>query len=178
MRRLPRPLTILLAGTFLGALGAVVLSALGGVVAGKGSCSVYFSVDSTASLVGAAMSIGAFGGIVGLFFGFAIAAGGAFWGRRNLMALEIGVIGAVVGAGDGLLGLLGSVSFNSAFDHERCISASLMGGFVGASLGVLIGIYLASKALSTRLLLGSFAVVGAITVPIGLLLWKLIGWAP
>ncbi len=170
MRRLPRPLTILLAGIFLGALG--------GVVAGKGSCSVYFSVGSSASLVGAAMSIGAFGGIVGLFFGFAIAAGGAFWGRRNLMALETGVIVAVAVAGDGPLGLLGSVSFNSAFDHERCISASLMGGFVGASLGVLVGIYLASKALSPRLLLGSFAVVGAITVPIGLLLWRLIGWAP
>ena len=58
MRRLPRPLNILLASIFLGALGAVVLSAVGGVVAGKGSCSVYFSVGSTASLVGAAISIG------------------------------------------------------------------------------------------------------------------------
>ena len=55
MRRLPRPLNILLASIFLGALGAVVLSAVGGVVAGKGSCSVYFSVGSTASLVGAAI---------------------------------------------------------------------------------------------------------------------------
>ena len=55
------------------------------------------------------------------------------------MVVETGVI-AVVVAGGGPFQLLGSVSLNSGFDHHQCISAALSGGFVGAALGMLVGI--------------------------------------
>ena len=183
MRRLPRPSAILV-GSFCGILGAGVLSALGGVVSGEDSCDLIFSVaghgglSGTARLLGTAMFVGVFGGLLGLFVGFAIAAAGTFWGGRHLLALEAIVIAAVASAGDGPLRLLGSISLNSGIDHERCISASLLGGFVGASLGMLVGISLASNAFSHRFLPGSFAVVGAIALILGLLLWRIVGWEP
>ena len=94
------------------------------------------------------------------------------------MAVHAIAIAAVVAAGDGPLSLLGSVSFNSGFDHERCISGALLGGFVGAALGMLVGIQLASKSLSSRHLLASFATVGMLAVLGGLLLWRYVGWTP
>jgi len=170
----------ILVGLFCGVLGAALLSALGGLVSGEESCNVGFGglgLNGTARLLSSAILIGVFGGFFGLFVGFAIAATGAFFGRRNLLALESSVIAAVAFAGDGPIRLLGSVSLNGA-DHERCISASLLGGFVGASLGVLVGISLASNAISRRFLLGSFPVVAAIAIIMGLLLWRIVGWEP
>ena len=173
----------ILVGLSSGVLGAALLSALGGVVSGQDSCDIVFSVvvhgglSSTARLLGTAMFIGALGGFFGLFVGFAIASTGALFGRRHLLALETSVIAAVAFAGDGPIRLLGSVSLNGA-DHERCISATLLGGFVGASLGVLVGISLASNALSRRFLLGSFPVLGAIAILLALFLWRIVGWEP
>ena len=173
----------ILVGLFCGALGAALLSALGGVGSGEDSCDIVFSVvghgglNSTARLLGNAIFIGVLGGFLGLFVGFAIAATGALFGRRQLLALETSVIAAVAFAGDGPIRLLGSVSLNEA-DHERCISAAVLGGFVGASLGVLVGISLASNALSRRFLLGSFPVVAAIAILLALSLWRIVGWEP
>ena len=141
MRRLPRPLAIPLAGLVCGAIGAAVFSALGGVVAGEKSCDIIFSVDSTASLLGTAMFIGVFGGVVGLAVGGLIAGVGVVLSaRQNLMVVETGVIAVVVAGGGGPFQLLGSVSLNSGFDHHQCISAALLGGFIGAALGMLVGI--------------------------------------
>ena len=179
MRRLPRPLAIPLAGLVCGAIGAAVFSALGGVVAGEKSCDIIFSVDSTASLLGTAMFIGVFGGVVGLAVGGLIAGVGVVLSaRQNLMVVETGVIAVVVAGGGGPFQLLGSVSLNSGFDHHQCISAALLGGFVGAALGMLVGIQLASKSLSSRPLLTSFATVGVMAVLGGLLLWRYVGWTP
>ena len=179
MRRLPRPIAIPLAGLVCGVIGAAVFSALGGVVAGEKSCDIIFSVDGTASLLGTAMFIGLFGGVVGLAVGGLIAGVGlALSARQNLMAVDAIAISAVVAAGDGPLRLLGSVSFNSAIDHERCISGALLGGFVGATLGMLVGIQLASKSWSPRPLLASFVSVGMMGVLGGLLLWRYVGWTP
>ena len=167
MRRLPRPIAIPLAGLACGVIGAAVFSALGGVVAGEKSCDIIFSVDGTASLLGTAMFIGLFGGVVGLAIGGLIAGVGVvFADRQNLMALNPIAIAAVVAG----LRLLGSVSFNSGIDHERCISGALLGGFVGAALGMLVGIQLASRSWSPRRLLASFATVGMIAVLGGFLL--------
>ena len=161
-------------------LGAASLIALGGVVSGEESCDIGYGglgLSGTARLLSSAMSIGVFGGFFGLFVGFAIGATGAIFGRRHLLALETSVIAAVAFAGDGPIRLLSSVSLNGA-DHERCISATLLGGFVGASLGVLAGISLASNALSRRFLLGSFPVVAAIAILLALSLWRIVGWEP
>lgn len=172
-----------LVGLLSGVLGAALFSASGGVVSGEDSCDIVFSVvghgglSSTARLLGTAMFIGILGGFFGLFAGFAIAATGAFFGRRHLLGLETSMIAAIAFAGDGPIRLLGSVSLNGA-DHERCISASLLGGFVGASLGVLVGITLVSNALSRRFLLGSFPIVAAISILFALLLWRFVGWEP
>ena len=169
MSWLPRPLAIPLAGLFSGVIGAAVFSALGGVVAGENSCAVFSSVNSTAKLVGTAMFIGVFGGLVGLVAGGVIASLGVVLSARlKLMAVETGLIVVVAG----------SVSFNSGFDHERCISGALLGGFVGAALGMLVGIQLVSKSLSSRPLLASFATVGVMAVLGGLLLWRYVGWTP
>ena len=165
MSRLPRPLAIPLAGLFCGVIGAAVFSALGGVVAGENSCNIIFTVNSTASLVGTAMFIGVFGGLVGLVVGGVIAGlGVVLSARQKMMVVETGLIAVVAAAGDGPFQVLGSVSFNSGFDHERCISGALLGGFVGAALGMLVGIQLASKSLSSRPLLACFATVGVMAV--------------
>lgn len=170
----------ILVGLFCGVLGAASLIALGGVVSGEESCDIGYGglgLSGTARLLSSAMSIGVFGGFLGLFVGFAIASTGALFGRRHLLALETSVIAALAFAGDGPIRLLGSVSLNGA-DHERCISATLLGGFVGASLGVLVGISLASNTLSRRFLLGSFPVVAAIAILLALSLWRIVGWEP
>ena len=168
-----------MAGLFCGVIGAAIFAALGGVVAGENSCDIIFSVDSTATLLGNAMFIGVFGGVVGLVIGGMIAALTAvFSNRRNLMAVETVAIAAVVASGDGPLRLLGSVSLNSGIDHERCISAALLGGFVGAALGMLVGIQLASKSSSSRPSLSSFAALAAISVVMGVLLSRYVGWTP
>ena len=141
MRRLPRPLAIPLAGLVCGAIGAAVFSVLGGVVAGEDSCSdvVFSGNDATGSLANA-MFIGVFGAVAGLVVGALIAGVGVVLSaRHNLMVVETGLI-AVVAAGGGPFQLLGSVSLNSGIDHERCISGALLGGFVGAALGMLVGI--------------------------------------
>ena len=167
-----------MAGLVCGAIGAALFSALGGVVAGVDSCATIFSDNSTINMLGTALFIGAFGGLVGLAVGGVIAGVGAVVSaRQNLMVLETGLI-AVVAAGGGPFQLLGSVSLNSGFDHERCISGALLGGFVGAALGMLVGIQLASRSLSTRSLITSFATVGVIAVLGGLLLWRYVGWTP
>ena len=98
--------------------------------------------------------------------------------RQNLMVVETGVIAVVVATGGGPFHLLGSVSPNSGVDHHQCISAALLGGFVGEALGMLVGIQLASKSLSSRPLLASFAAVGVMAVLGGLLLWRYVGWTP
>ena len=150
MRRLPRPLAIPQAGIFCGVIGAAVFSALGGVVAGEASCDdTPFSVDGTASLLGTAMFIGVFGAGVGFVVGGLIAGVGVVLStRQNLMAGETGLIAVVAAAGDGPFRLLGSVPLNSGIDHHQCISAALLGGFVGAALGMLVGIQLVSQSWS------------------------------
>ena len=160
-----------------GAVGAVVLSGLGGIVAGEASCDLIFSVDSTATTLATAIFIGAFGGVVGLAVGGLIAGFGvAFSSGRNTMAVGTVVIALIVASADGPFNILGSFPLNSNVDHDRCISAALMGGFVGASLGMLLGVYFTSRRISPRFLLGSFTTVGAIAVLAGLLLWKYVGW--
>ena len=173
MRRLPRPIAIGLAGLVCGVIGAAVFSALGGVVAGEDSCDIgMFRASRPAN----AMYIGVYGGVVGLAVGGLIAGVGVFLSaRQNLMPVEAGLIAVVAVAGGGPFQLLGSVSLNGA-DHERCISGALLGGFVGAALGMLVGIYVATKTWSPRPLLASFASLAAISVVMGLLLWRYVGW--
>ena len=162
-------------GLLCGTLGAAVFSALGGVVVGEESCDVDRSgLSGTALLLRQAMDEGRFGSLMGLVVGFVIAAAGAFSGRRSLMAVDVLVIAAVAAGSDGSFHLLGSVL--PSHSHDQCTSAAIMGGFIGASMGALVGIYLASKTLSPMLLLRSLFVVGAIAVPIALLLDQFVGW--
>ena len=176
MLRLPRPLAIPLVGLLGGVLGALLFSALGGVVAGNESCDVNLDgLDGIGLLLAKPMFDGRLGSILGLVVGFAIAAAATFSGKRTLMAVEAGVIIAVVAGGDGPFPLLGSVSLNGA-SHLQCNSAATLGGFVGGSMGTLVGIFLASGILSRRLVLGAVAAVGAIAVPFGFFLGEIIGW--
>ena len=174
MRSFPLYIAVLmLAGLSGGAIGAAGGGAISFFTASSKSCDI-----ETIAIV----LVGTVGGAIGLLVGGATGFFASFAGRSldsiNCMAgIQTGLIAAVA-ADDALFRVSMMVSLNSGITHHQCIFAVFTGAAVGASILLLLGVFVtnrslagmlgSSRILSFRFLLISYLVVATMALAISL----------
>ena len=130
----------------------------GGVIGAAGGGSISFFAASSKSCDFVAIAIimvGAAGGAIGLLAGGAIGFFASFAGRSsgsiNCMAGLPASLIAAVAADDTLFRVSTMVSLNGGITHRQCIFAVFMGAAVGASILLLLGVFVTNRLLSGKL---------------------------
>ncbi len=136
-----------------------MLAALsGGAIGAAGGGAISFFAASSQSCdfeTVAIVLVGAVGGVIGILVGGASGFFASFAGRSssslNCMAgLQAGLVAAVA-ADDKLGGGSMMVSLNSGITHHQCIFAVFMGAAVGASILLLLGVFVTNRRLAGKL---------------------------
>ena len=164
---------LILAGLSAGAVGA----AGGGTISFFAASSKSCDFDTMAIVL-----VGAVSGAIGLILGSAIGFFASFAGRSsvsiNCMALIPTGLIAGAAADDSAFRVSTGASLNSGITHHQCIFAVIIGAAVGASVLLLLGVFVSnrllagrlgpSQFLSSRFLLISYPLVATIALAVSL----------
>ncbi len=176
MRPFPRYIaTLMLAGLSGGAIGAT----------GGGAISFFAASSKSCDFVAIAIFlVGAAGGAIGLLAGGAIGFIASFAGRSsgsiNCIAGIQALLIAAVAADDTLLRVSTRVSLNGGITHHQCIFAVLIGAAVGASIFLLLSVFvtnrlLAGKQSPSQFLSSGFLLISYLMVATSALAISLVG---
>ncbi len=151
--------------------------------AGGGAISYFASSSKSCDFESIAIvMVGAIGGAIGLLVGGAIGFFASFAGRSsgsiNCMAGIQASLIAAVATDDTLFPVSTMVSLNGGITHHQCIFAVFTGAAVGASILLLLGVFVTnrmlagklgpSRVMSFRFLLISYLIVASIALATGL----------